>query len=210
MRSENLSRRRLMAAGLSAGMLAALPARAQQQPAPQAAPAEKPAWVMPSEWQPRIVNLSGNLPAGEIHVDPNVFALYFTLPEGKAIRYAVGVGKGDLYEPGSFWVGAKKEWPSWKPTAEMVQRNPAAYGKWKDAAMPGGPTNPLGARALYLYDVPRGDTMLRIHGTPQPWTIGTAVSNGCVRLVNEHITHLYDQVGLQARAVLYPKTRPVA
>ena len=72
--------------------------------------------------------------------------------------------------------------------------------------MPGGPGNPLGARALYLFDEARGDTFLRIHGTPQPWTIGTAVSNGCVRLVNEHIELLYDRVQLGAPIVLYPRS----
>ena len=116
----------------------------------------------------------------------------------------MGVGRGDLYIPGTFHVGAKKEWPSWTPTKEMIARSPGHYAQFADG-MPGGPGNPLGARALYLFDDVRGDTFLRIHGTPEPWTIGSAVSNGCVRLVNDHITALYDTVPIGTRVVLYAK-----
>ena len=150
------------------------------------------------------VRLKTKLPAGEIHVDPNTFSLFWTLPKNKAIRYTVGVGRGDLFIPGIFHVGAKKEWPSWTPTKEMIDRSPSHYAQYADG-MPGGPSNPLGARALYLFDDVRGDTFLRIHGTPEPWTIGSAVSNGCVRLVNEHVTQLYDTVPLDTRVVLYAK-----
>jgi lipoprotein-anchoring transpeptidase ErfK/SrfK len=86
----------------------------------------------------------------------------------------------------------------------MIARNPGQYARYADG-MPGGPSNPLGARAIYLFDEVRGDTFLRIHGTPDPWTIASAVSNGCVRLVNEHVAMLYDLVPLGARVVLYPK-----
>jgi lipoprotein-anchoring transpeptidase ErfK/SrfK len=152
-----------------------------------------------------MVRLTDTFAPGQILADPDTFSLYWTLEDKKALRYIVGVGRGDLYEPGTFFVGAKKEWPSWTPTKEMIARNPDSYAKWKDG-MPGGPTNPLGARALYLFDERRGDTFLRIHGTPEPWTVASAVSNGCVRLVNDHIKLLYDIVPIGAPVTLYPKT----
>lgn len=163
------------------------------------------AWTMPADWTPHMVLLNNSYSAGQVHVVPSDFALYLTFGGQSARRYKVGIGKGDLYESGNFWIGAKKEWPSWKPTAEMVERNPAAYSKWAEEPMPGGPKNPLGARALYLFAPNAGDTMLRIHGTPDPWTVGTAVSNGCVRLMNEHIEELYNLVPVGAPVVLYPK-----
>lgn len=193
------SRRAFLASGLAAGagLVLAPPVLAQQGTAAS--------WTLPANYEPMIVRLRGNYAPGEIHVDPNVFSLYLTLPGGQAIRYMVGIAKGDLYESGIFRIGAKKEWPSWKPTAEMVERHPEAYAKWAETPMPGGKDNPLGARALYLFTPTGGDTMLRIHGTPQPWTVGSAVSNGCVRLANEHVMQLYDQTAINARAVLYPK-----
>lgn len=168
--------------------------------------AQSRTWTLPEEHKPRVVRLNGEVPPGEIHVDPNGFALYWTLPEGKALRYTVGVGRGDLYESGSFYIGAKKSWPSWTPTQDMIERSPEKYKQFEDG-MPGGPENPLGARALYLFTRGKGDTFLRIHGTPNPWTIASAVSNGCVRLTNAHIAHLFQQVPLNTKAVLYPKRR---
>lgn len=159
-------------------------------------------WVLPDEYKPKMVRLKNDFPENEIHVDPGRFALYWTLPKGKAIKYTVGIGRGDLYESGTFFVGAKKEWPSWTPTQSMIERNPKAYKPFENG-MPGGPNNPLGARALYLFTPGRGDTFLRIHGTNKPWTIHSAVSNGCVRLTNEHIQHLYEQVPLQVKVVLH-------
>lgn len=151
----------------------------------------------------QIVNLNTDLLPGEIHVDPDAFALYWTLPERTAIRFPCGVGKPGLYMPGDFYVGAKREWPRWTPTAAMVERDPERYGPYAETGMPGGPDNPLGARALYLYAPGRGDTLLRIHGTNAPETIGTAVSNGCARLLNDHITELYEVVPVNTRVVLY-------
>jgi len=159
---------------------------------------------LPPSIQPQIVTMPVKYRPGVILVYPDEFALYWTLPDGKAIRYAVRVGRGNLYEPGEFYIGAKKEWPSWVPTPDMIAREPERFGRFKDG-MPGGPNNPLGARALYLFQPGRGDTFLRIHGTNAPETIGRAVSNGCVGLINSHIAHLYDQVPLQSRVFLYPK-----
>lgn len=190
-----LSRRHFIGTTLAASAVLATPALASTKPKD---------WALTEAQLPTEVRIKNKLDAGEIHVDPNSYTLYWTLPKGKAIRYTVGVGRGDLYIPGTFHIGAKKEWPSWTPTKEMIARSPSHYAQYADG-MPGGPNNPLGARALYLFDEVRGDTFLRIHGTPEPWTIGSAVSNGCVRLVNDHITLLYDTVPIGTRVVLYPK-----
>lgn len=187
--------RRLFLASAVASL--ATPLFAQAKP-------DRASYVVPPEHQPKTVRLRDSFEPGQILVDPNSFALYWTMEKRQALRFIVGVGRGNLYESGRFRVGAKKEWPSWTPTKEMIARNPGAYAQWANG-MPGGPTNPLGARALYLFDDQRGDTFLRIHGTPDPWTIGSAVSNGCVRLVNDQITQLYDLVPLDAPVTLYAK-----
>ncbi|GGL74057.1 L,D-transpeptidase [Wenxinia marina] len=169
-------------------------------PAPEANPYGLPMDGNPLS--PTLVDVQPGLAPGVIHVDPNRFRLYWTLPEpGKAIRYAVGIGRRGLYESGTFRVGAKQEWPSWRPTDEMIERDPDHYAQYADG-MPGGPDNPLGARALYLY---RGnvDSYLRIHGTNAPSTIGTAVSNGCARLTNEYIVDLYRRVPMDSQVFLY-------
>lgn len=196
---ETQTRRDFVAGGLASLILPALAA-----PALAATKQDRATYVVPPEHQPAIVRLRDSFEPGQLLVDPNSFSLYWTLERKKAMRFIVGVGKGDLYIPGSFHIGAKKEWPSWTPTKEMIARDPGHYARWADG-MPGGPTNPLGARALYLFDDVRGDTFLRIHGTPDPWTIGSAVSNGCVRLVNDHITQLYDMVPLGTPVTLYSK-----
>lgn len=190
-----LSRRYLLATGL-ATLSAAATGGAAQDAVPVAP-------NLPLAFQPQIVPVQAGLPPGEIHVDPQRFALYWTLPNQMAIRYACGIGRPGLYEPGVFYVGAKKEWPSWTPTPDMIAREPELYEPYADG-MPGGPDNPLGARALYLFTPERGDTFLRIHGTNAPSTIGTAVSNGCARLINDHIIELYESVPLETRVVLYP------
>ena len=102
------------------------------------------------------------------------------------------MGREGLQFKGSVAVGDKQEWPRWIPTLDMQKREPKHYGQYKDG-MPGGPKNPLGARAIYLYDG-RTDTHLRIHGTNQPQTIGTSASNGCFRMINEHVMDLYRRV----------------
>jgi lipoprotein-anchoring transpeptidase ErfK/SrfK len=160
-------------------------------------------YQVPPEHMPRIVDLDVYHPAGEIHVDPNFYALYLTLPDYKAWRYSVGVAGPALWEPGEYHVQWKAKWPRWRPTDAMIRRNPAAYAKYRNG-MPGGRNNPLGARALYLFEGDR-DTYLRIHGTNKPWTIGSAVSNGCARLVNDHVIDLYERVTPGARVVLHPR-----
>ena len=193
--SPSLSRRQFTGTSLAAFALLAAPALASTKPKD---------WALTKAQLPTKLRLKTKLAPGEIHVDPNTYSLFWTLPGNKAIRYTVGVGRGDLYIPGTFHVGAKKEWPSWTPTKEMIARSPGHYAQFADG-MPRGPNSPLGARALYLFDDVRGDTFLRIHGTPEPWTIGSVVSNGCVRLVNDHVTQLYDTVPIGTRVVLYSK-----
>ena len=162
-----------------------------------------PNYALPAEMLPRIVPIAGSFMPYEIHVNPDEFALYWTLPGNKALRYVVGIGRAGLYEAGEFYVGAKKEWPSWTPTPGMLRREPGLYSKWKDG-MPGGLNNPLGARALYLFTPERGDTFLRIHGTDDPSTLARRVSNGCARLINDQMIDLYDRVPMDTRVVLYP------
>lgn len=161
---------------------------------------------LPPQLMPEVVPIANAFAPGEIHVDPALFSLFLVLPDQMAIRYSVGIGRPGLYEHGVFSVGAKKAWPSWTPTPDMIKREPQKYKKYEDG-MPGGPQNPLGARALYLFQPGRGDTFLRIHGTNAPGTIGRRVSNGCARLVNDHIVDLYQRVPLQAKVVLHPADR---
>jgi lipoprotein-anchoring transpeptidase ErfK/SrfK len=159
---------------------------------------------LPDHLQPRRVKLVTRMPANQIHVDPVTFQLYWTLPNREAFRWTVGIGKPGLYEAGTYYVGRKARWPSWTPTPAMIKRDPAAYEKYADG-MPGGVNNPLGARALYLYDDRRGDTMLRIHGTNKPNTLGRAVSNGCARMINQQIIHFYDMVPTGTTVYLHNK-----
>ena len=198
-----LNRRGFLGAGLLAGAVGLSPAIAK--PRKKRRKTRRKRYVLPKRHQPRVVRLwTRNLKAGEIHVFPREFALYYTLPRRKAIRYSVGIGRKGLYEPGIFFIGAKKEWPAWTPTKDMIKREPKLYAKFAKG-MPGGIRNPLGARALYLFTKKRGDTFLRIHGTTRPRTIGTAVSNGCVRLVNEQIVALYKRVPMDTKVVLHSK-----
>ncbi len=194
-----MKRRTLITTGMAACAFGAVPAFAQET-APLSLEVSPP--IDPNA--PRIVPVQAGIEPYELHLDPSRFALYWTLPDGLAIRYAVGVGRPGLYEDGVFTVGAKKEWPAWTPTPDMIARSPEQYARYADG-MPGGVNNPLGARALYLFTPERGDTFLRIHGTNAPNTIGTAVSNGCARLLNEHIMELYERVPLGTRVFLYPQ-----
>lgn len=197
-----IDRRLFLKTGLAAGSIAlATPAIAHKK---------GEAYVLPEEYMPREVKLKTKLPAGEVHVDPNQYALYWTMPDNKAIRFTVGIGRGNLYHPGVFTVGAKREWPKWIPTPAMKKREPNNYknfleGEIYENGQPGGISNPLGARALYLYTATGRDSYLRIHGTNNPKTIGVSVSNGCARLINPQVEELYALVPLKTRVVLYEK-----
>ncbi|UYQ73982.1 L,D-transpeptidase [Pelagibacterium flavum] len=152
------------------------------------------------ELRRQVVDYETNYSKGTIVVDtPNRF-LYLVQEDGKAMRYGVGVGREGLALRGNAYIGRKAEWPSWTPTANMLRRDPEANGPYRNG-MPGGPNNPLGARALYLYRN-GGDTMFRIHGTNQPQSIGLAMSSGCIRMLNHDIIDLYERVPSGTRVVV--------
>jgi lipoprotein-anchoring transpeptidase ErfK/SrfK len=151
------------------------------------------------EFEPQTVQFSG-YSKGTIVIDTAARYLYLVEGSNRARRYAIAVGRDGLQYKGAVKVGDKQEWPRWIPTKEMQQREPAKYGKYADG-MPGGGQNPLGARAIYLYENGR-DTHLRIHGTIAPETIGTDSSNGCFRMINEHVMDLYRRVPMGTQVVV--------
>ena len=139
-------------------------------------------------------------PAGTIVVDTAARHLYLVEGNGRAMRYGIGVGKAGLAFAGNAVIRRKAEWPHWSPTENMMNREPARYRPLA-SGMVGGIDNPLGPRALYLYQGDR-DTMFRIHGTTEPETIGHAVSSGCIRLMNQDIVDLYSRVKTGSRVVV--------
>ena len=146
---------------------------------------------------PQSVGAPLGYPSGTIVIDTANRFLYLIEDVGRARRYGIGVGQAGLALSGTAEIGRKAKWPSWRPTANMIRRDLARYQRLA-SGVPGGPNNPLGSRALYLYRDGR-DTLYRIHGTTEPWTIGMAVSNGCVRMVNEHVEDLYERVPIGTR-----------
>jgi lipoprotein-anchoring transpeptidase ErfK/SrfK len=144
--------------------------------------------TIPEPYRRHVVTYHRKETAGTIVVDSDARYLYYVLPQGKAIRYGVTVGEEALAFSGVARVGRKEEWPSWTPTADIKKRlgNIPSY-------VAGGPHNPMGARALYIYEGSR-DTLYRVHGTNQPEYIGHAISSGCIRLTNEDIIDLYNRV----------------
>ncbi|CAN7226973.1 L,D-transpeptidase [Rhizobium sp. LjRoot98] len=158
--------------------------------------AQRPVRQLDPQFLPQTVAYDSKEKVGTIVIDTNNRFLYLVTGNGEARRYGVGVGK-----PGFEWAGAHKvtrkaEWPNWTPPAEMRARE-AAKGHYLPVHMDGGPENPLGARAMYL-----GSTLYRIHGTNAPWTIGYAVSSGCIRMRNEDVTDLYERVKVGTKVVV--------
>jgi len=144
------------------------------------------------KFEKQLVDYQGKESAGTIVVDtPNKF-LYLVQENGKAMRYGIGVGRPGFAWSGVKQISAKKEWPAWTPPPEMLARRPDL-----PRHMEGGPQNPLGARAMYL-----GSSLYRIHGSNEPWTIGTNVSSGCIRMRNEDVIDLYGRVNVGARVVV--------
>lgn len=133
---------------------------------------------------------------GTITIDSRNRYLYLSMDGGRAMRYDVGVGREGFAWSGRAYIGRRAEWPTWNPPAAMLKRRPEL-----PRVMVGGLANPLGARAMYLYNG-HGDTMFRIHGTNEPDTIGHAVSSGCIRLLNEDIVDLYQRVKVGATVVV--------
>jgi lipoprotein-anchoring transpeptidase ErfK/SrfK len=181
-----------------------------QQPAPQT-------WGNPRtrQWQDQsrgssgassyggkqIVSYSTNEAPGTIIINTSERRLYYVLGDGQAIKYGVGVGRQGFEWSGVAKIGAKREWPAWHPPQEMIERELIQYGRQLPSRMEGGPGNPLGARALYLYEGGR-DTLYRIHGTNEPRSIGLATSSGCIRMLNEEVIDLYDRVGMGAKVIV--------
>ena len=145
-------------------------------------------------------------PPGTIVVDMRKRFLYFVKPGGKAIRYGIGVGRQGFSWSGAAVIKRKAKWPTWTPPAAMVARDEFA-ARWANG-MPGGPKNPLGARALYLYQG-NVDTLYRIHGTFAPSSIGKAVSSGCIRMINADVADLYDRVPTGTRVVVLQGRSPL-
>jgi lipoprotein-anchoring transpeptidase ErfK/SrfK len=168
-----------------------LPPIGQQQIIGQPAMSE-PARAFDPKFEKQVVEYDGKEGAGTVVVDtPNKF-LYLVQSNGKALRYGIGVGRPGFAWSGIKTISAKKEWPDWTPPSEMLARRPDL-----PRHMEGGPQNPLGARAMYL-----GSTLYRIHGSNEPWTIGTNVSSGCIRMRNEDVIDLYGRVNVGTKVVV--------
>jgi lipoprotein-anchoring transpeptidase ErfK/SrfK len=153
---------------------------------------------IPESYRRHIVDYSRREAPGTILVDTDARYLYYIMPGGKAIRYGVAVGEEALAFSGVASVGRMAEWPDWIPTPEIQAR----LGPYP-SRVPGGPANPLGARALYLY-AGNKDTLYRIHGTNQPEYIGQAISSGCIRMTNEDVVDLFGRVRLGATVIVLP------
>jgi lipoprotein-anchoring transpeptidase ErfK/SrfK len=144
------------------------------------------------KFEKQIVDYRGPEPAGTIVIDTPQRFLFLVQGNGTAVRYGIGVGKPGFTWAGEKKISAKKEWPDWTPPPEMLERRPDL-----PHFMAGGPENPLGARAMYL-----GSSLYRIHGSNEPWTIGQAVSSGCIRMRNEDVIDLYDKVKVGTKVVV--------
>jgi lipoprotein-anchoring transpeptidase ErfK/SrfK len=157
---------------------------------------EQDAVEVPARLRRQVVAYQTREAPGTINIDTPNTQLYFVLGGGHAIRYGIGVGREGFTWSGVQTVSRKTEWPDWIPPAEMLQRQP-----YLPRFMAGGPSNPLGARAMYL-----GGTVYRIHGTNAPETIGTQVSSGCIRLLNEDVIDLYARTNVGTKVVVLPGT----
>ena len=150
---------------------------------------------LPPEFQRQVVFYRSSEAPGTIIVHTSERFLYVVQPNGRALRYGIGVGREGFQWQGLLRITRKQEWPDWTPPAEMIQRQP-----YLPRFMAGGPGNPMGARALYL-----GTTVYRIHGTNQPQTIGSAVSSGCFRLVNKDVIDLFDRIPVGTKVIVRQK-----
>ena len=182
--------------------------------ATQARAATKPQWVVgiipdtpfnidlidmtlvPQEYQRQVVPYAGTEPVGSIVIDAAKRHLYFIMQNGTALRFGIAVGRQGASWHGTAVVGRKAKWPSWTPTANMRKKDPSL-----PIRMAGGPKNPLGARALYLFK-DGVDTLYRIHGTNTPSSIGKSVSSGCIRMFNEHVFELFGEVPVGTQVVV--------
>ncbi len=157
--------------------------------------------LIDSNYRRQLVEFERNGVPGTVVVDPKAHFLFHVLSGGKAMRYGVGVGRDGFSWSGIAEIRMKRRWPRWVPPREMVNRDKRAK-KWANG-QPGGPDNPLGARALYLYSDGK-DTLYRIHGTTEPESIGKSVSSGCIRMLNEDVADLFDKVMIGTKVIVRP------
>lgn len=155
--------------------------------------------IPPKYLRQEVPNITGQ-PAGTLVVDTANHFLYLTEQNGKAMRYGIGVGKDGFRWAGQGIIQAKRKWPHWTPTPQMIERDPEL--QYDLASRQPGLNNPLGARALYIYDKDGHDTLYRIHGSPEWWSIGHNVSSGCIRLMNQDIIDLYDRVSVKTKLIV--------
>ena len=156
------------------------------------------------KFRKREVDYQTSEPSGTVVVDTKHKYLYFTLGNNRAIRYGIGVGREGALWAGGATIRRKAEWPTWHPTPEMLAIHDN-YKQWING-MPGGPDNPLGARAMYLIQDGGIDQQFRIHGTPAPLTIGQATTSGCFRMLNTDVIDLYNRVAIGTRVVVPEKS----
>lgn len=212
MASMRINRRTVLAGLSTVAGAALLPAGARAEdvdvivdPAEIYAPVQSEPFAVPgidiARVRPRflrqVVNYDGGEPSGTIIIDPNDHFLYLTDGQGGAIRYGVGVGRQGFAWSGTAQIHDKREWPDWYPPKEMMARDPSIKAEMatlqSGIGMHGGPGNPLGARAMYLFQGSK-DTLYRIHGTIEPYTIGSSISSGCIRMINQDVIDLYSRV----------------
>lgn len=148
--------------------------------------------TMESPIKKELIDYTGPYGSGTIIVNTTERRLYYVVGDGKAMKYGIGVGRPGFTWQGTHHITRKAEWPGWTPPSAMRKRQPKL-----PYFMPGGPDNPLGARAMYI-----GSTIYRIHGTAEPWTIGQAVSSGCIRMTNDDVADLYERVGVGTKVVV--------
>ena len=158
-----------------------------------------PVMKVPSQYRRQVVKYQTTEKPGTIIVETGTKHLYYIMPNGKAVRYGIGVGKEGFEWKGTTRIAMKKEWPVWTPPPAMIKRRPD-LAKWS-GGMPGGPQNALGARAMYLYNK-GGDSGYRLHGTPEWFSIGKAMSSGCIRLINQDVIDLYNRAEVGAKVIV--------
>lgn len=154
---------------------------------------------LPAAFRPAVVEYKGRQTIGTVVVDTGARQLYLVVDGGYAIRWGCAVGKDGFRWAGMADVGRKVMWPKWTPPKEMIERHPEK-AKWANG-MPGGPSNPLGARALYLFQN-GNDTLYRIHGTTEPLSIGKNASSGCIRMISQDVVELYRRVPVGTRVIV--------
>ena len=158
-----------------------------------------PIYKVDRKYHRQIVRYDTDEKPGTIIVDTGQKFLYLVMKDGRAMRYGIGVGREGFEWHGTARIALKREWPTWTPPSAMIKRDPK-LAKWA-GGMPPGLSNPLGARAMYLFNK-GGDSGYRLHGTPEWFSIGKAMSSGCIRLMNQDVIDLYDRAEVGAKVIV--------